>query len=227
MRAIFAFAAGAMVLLSSPAWAEGLYLAGGNTGAASDYAFAGAILPLGGAVGSGPAVRLWSDYLDYKYDGPGGSITARGYGGALAGVYQFSGDWGWANLSGGVTYRDTHLSSPDPANRDRGGHAYFALQADGGYNLDDAWRARGLASYTPQSRSYAVQAGLDRAVGQGVRLGLDTAFQGGRNYREVSGGITAYFQIAPGLEIDPAAGLSHASGSTKAYVGVTAVLIDN
>lgn len=204
-----------------------LYLAGANSGVNSDYAFAGVLIPLPGAqLGKGLAARVWGDHLDYSYLSNGRRIDASGFGGALAGVYQFSGDWGWSNLSAGMTFRNTLLSASDPSNREAGAHAYFNGQADGGFNLNASWRIRGLASYTPQSHDYFVQAGIDRVVFEGLRLGVGPIFQGGRNYREVSGGITAYFQIRNGLELAPTIGVSHSSsGDTGAYGGVTLVLV--
>lgn len=211
-----------------PARADVLYLAGASGGTNSDYAFAGAIVPLpGSALGSGFGVRIWGDYLDYTYRTGGREISASGWGGALAGVYQFSGDWGWSNLSAGMSYRDTHLSANDPSNHQRGGHGYLNVQADGGYNLNEAWRVRGLASYTPGTRGYIVQAGIDRRILEHLRLGLGTTFQGDRNYSQVSGAATAYIQIANGFELAPSVGLAHGGGDTGPYGGITVVLAAN
>ena len=212
---------GAITLLVAShgsALADALILAGATRGASSDYAFAGTIVPVFDAnVGSGPAVRLWADYLDYSYTGGVGPVTASGWGGALAGVYQFSGNWGWANLSAGMAFRDTTLSVFDPGNRQRGAHGYFDVQADGAYNFDEAWRARGLAQYTPTIQGYLAQFDVDRTVWGANRLGVTASFQGDENYNQVSAGVAAYFQLSPGLELDPAVGASHSDGRTSAY----------
>jgi hypothetical protein len=219
----------AVVALShTPAMADALILGGGNSGATSDYAFAGVILPVFGAtVGSGPALRLWGDYLDYSYTGGVGPVTASGWGGAIAGVYQFSGDWGWANASAGATFRDTRLSVFDPGNRQRGAHGYFDVQLDGAYNLDSAWRARGLASYTPTIQGYLTQFGIDRTVWGQSRLGATVTLQGDENYNEISAGLIGYVQLAPGLELDPGVGASHSEGKTSAYGSLVLVYAMN
>jgi hypothetical protein len=212
----------------SGARADGIYLAGASRGATSEYAFLGAIVPLPGqGVGSGFAARIWGDYLGYTYRTGNQTITAAGFGGAVAGVYQFSGDWGWANLSAGMTFRDLRLSMFDPGNRDRGAHGYFAAQIDGGYNIDEKWRVRHLASYTPTTNGYLLQLGLDRELSTSLRLGLTSSFQGDRNYTQMSGGAIAFWQISPGLEIAPGIGVSHGDGSLSLYGGVTLVLIVN
>ena len=224
--------AGAAVLLcaslAAPASADELALAGASRGANSDYAFAGAVLPvLGGSLGAGPAIRLWADYLDYSYTGGVGTVTAAGLGGALAGVYQFSGAWGWTNLGAGASYRNTHLSVFDPGNDQRGSRVYFNLQTDGGYNIDEAWRARDFVSYTPSTDGYQAQIGLDRAVLESLRIGVSAAFQGDRNYHQTSEGLTAFFQVSPGFEIDPAVGFSQGGGESSPYGSLTLVLTVN
>lgn len=229
MKAAPIFLIGCLALqLVSPAVASGIYLAQASKGAGADYGQVAATLPLlDGRVGQGPGIRLSGDFLDYTYQGGAGEITATGWGGALAGVYQFSGGWGWSNLSAGLSYRDTRLSQPDPNNKERGAREYFNMQADGGYNLDPDWRVRGLGSFTPAITGYLVQAGLDRAVWSDLRLGISTMFQGDRYYHQASAGVTGYFQLANGLELDPAIGVSHANGQTEPYGGLTLVLIDN
>lgn len=212
---------------TTPSCADELFLAGGNSGPTSDYAFTGAVIPLPGAqLGHGLAARIWGDYLDYTYRTGNRKITATGFGGALGGVYQFSGAWGWANLSPGLTYRNTRLSASDPNNEEAGAHTYFNGEVDGAYNLSSAWRVRGLASYTPQTKDYFVQTGIDRSVLEWLRLGIGPTFQGGHNYSEVSGGVTAYIRVMDGLEIAPSVGVSHSdSGETGPYGAITFVIV--
>jgi len=222
MRRLAGLAAGFCLAAIAPSQAAGTYLAGASGGVSYDYAFAGAIVPL--TDNPGPAVRIWADHLDYDYiAGSGGKIQAAGWGGAVAGVYQFSGAWGWTNLSAGVDYRNTLLSAPDPGNQQRGSHGYFAAQADGGLNLDEDWRVTGLASYTPDTHGYLTQAGLDRAVATDVRLGLVGTLQGDKNYQQVAGGVTAYFQVTPALQLAPFVGGSKSGKDSGVYGGVTLV----
>jgi hypothetical protein len=205
--------------------AQQMLLAGASRGANSDYGFAGAIVPVFGAsVGRGPALRLWTDYLDYTYTGGVGPVSAKGWGGALGAVYQSSGDWGWSNLSAGVSFRDTKSSIFDPGNDQLGSHSYLNLEGDGGYNLDSHWRARGFLSLTPSINGYIFQTGVDRDISAWVRLGANLVLQGDKNYHQLSSGVTAYFQLTPSMEIDPAIGLSHGQGKNTLYGGITLVL---
>jgi len=210
---------------SLPAKADVLLLSGASSGVTSDYAFAGAIVPFPGTqLGKGPAIRIWGDHLTYTYQAGAQKIKARGWGTALAGVYQFSGSWGWSNLSAGLSYRNTRLSPNDPGNSSRGGHTRLNLQADGGFNLDEDWRLRGLASYTPAIRDYLIQAGIDRSVTERLRLGLETRFQGDRNYEQKSAGAIAYIRLGSGVEFAPSLGVSHNDdGKTGVYGGLTFV----
>ncbi len=222
--------AGAVALLGysiGPAGANSLYLAGASRGANSDYAFVGALLPFDGVLGKGPALRLWGDYLDYSYTGGVGRVTASGWGGAVAGVYQFSGNWGWTNFAAGATFRDTHLSVFDPGNTQRGAHAYFNTQVDVGFNLNPTWRVRGYAGYVPATNGYGSQIGIDWAAWQSTRLGLNVGFQGDDNYNEVSAGVGAFFQLSPNLELDPSVGVSHSDGRTSAFGTIALALVTN
>lgn len=213
-------------ICADTAAADSMFLGGASRGANSDYAFAAAVIPvLDGVLGTGPAVRLSGDYLDYFYTGGVGPVTATGWGGGLAGVYQFSGEWGWTSLSTGITFRDTHLSRFDPGNTERGSRTYFNLQADGAYNIDQDWRARGFANVTPQINGYIVQAGFDRAVWDTLRMGVNTTLQGDRNYHQMSGGVTAFLQLGPGFELDPSVGISHGGKQTSVYGSLTLVLV--
>jgi hypothetical protein len=216
----------ALAACALPSSADELVLAGASKGVNANYSFAGAVLPVfQSRVGSGPAVRIWGDYLEYNYVGGVGKVEATGWGGAIAGVYQFSGNWGWANLSAGINYRNTVLSVNDPGNTQRGAHDYFVAQTDGGFNLDDNWRVTGQGSYMPATHDYFAQAGLDRSVVPDVRLGLNATFQGDKNYHQDSIGILAHFQVVPQLELAPSAGFSKSGSASGAYGGITLVLV--
>ena len=61
-------------------------------------------------------------------------------------VYQLSGDWGWANFSGGPRVTDVRLSPRDPSNDRRGTRLDLALQSDGAVQIDRSWRLGWLGS---------------------------------------------------------------------------------
>jgi hypothetical protein len=208
--------------------ADQLYLVGGQYGANSSYAFLGAILPLpGNSLGHGFAARVWSDYLTYDYQSAGRKIDASAWGGELAGVYQFSGAWGWSDLSVGARYRDTSFSPDDPANRARGGRLYLTLGADGAYNIDQDWRIRGIATYTSTVTGYFLQPMIERAVSNTVWIGLDATFQGDQSYRQVYAGANASFVVSEGRIIAIRAGTMTSGGASGLYAGLTFVLTGN
>src|SRR5258706_262146 len=209
-------------VMSPMARADVLYLSGAEHGANSSYAFVGSIIPLpGDALGSGFAMRLWGDYLSYDYKSGATKIEGSGWGGEAAGGYQFSGAWGWSNLSVGTRYRDTKFSPDDPSNRARGAHFYFTLQADGGYNIDASWRLRGIASYTSTVTGYFVQPAIDRAISNIVRVGLDATFQGDKSYKQVSAGVNVSIAIDDRRSLGLRAGATTSGAGSGLYAGLS------
>jgi Cellulose biosynthesis protein BcsS len=218
-------AAFATTWVTTAARADTLYLAGAEHGATASYAYAGAILPLpGNTLGSGFGVRLWTDYLAYSYKSGTATIDASAWGGEIAGVYQFSGSWGWTNLSAGARYRDTSLSPNDPGNRARGAHVYATVQLDGGYNIDAAWRARWTAGYTATLNGYFVQPAIDRAISDRLRLGIDATFMGDRTYKQVAGGVNLSIVLDERHTIALRAGASDNGVKRGIYGGLSFVL---
>jgi hypothetical protein len=212
-------------VISRAAHADELFLGGAQYGANASYSYIGSVIPLpGSTLGSGFAARLWGDYLTYNYRTGSAKIDAAGWGGELAGVYQFSGAWGWSDLSAGARYRDTNLSPDDPNNRARGSHVYLTLQADGGYNLDANWRFRGIASYTPLITGYFIQPAIDRAISQSVRAGLDVTFQGDRSYKQVYAGANVTIIIDDRRSVGLRAGTMTSGGGSGLYAGISFVL---
>ena len=210
------------------AHADQLYLAGGQYGANSSYAYLGSVLPLpGNSLGHGFAARVWSDYLTYNYHSGGQKIDASAWGAELAGMYQFSGAWGWSDLSAGAHYRDTTLSPDDPANRARGGQVFLTLQADGAYNIDQDWRLRGIATYISTVNGYFLQPMIERAVSSTVRVGIDATFQGDRTYRQVYAGANASISLSDSRIIALRAGTMTSGGASGLYAGLSFVLIGN
>jgi hypothetical protein len=214
--------------VSSAARADALILSGAEHGVSSSYAFIGTIIPLpGNALGSGWGVRLWGDYLAYDYASGPNTIEASGWGGEVSGVYQFSGAWGWSNLSLGARYRDTALSPDDPGNRARGAHVHLTVQADGGYNIDAFWRLRGIANYTSSIDGYYLQPAIDRSVSGRVRLGIDATFQGDKSYKQFSAGANLTLTIDSIHSFGLRAGTSSNGSDTGVYGGVSFVFTRN
>jgi len=212
-------------VVSPSAHADEMFLGGAQYGANASYSFIGSVIPLpGSTLGSGFAARLWGDYLTYNYRSGATKIDASGWGGELAAVYQFSGPWGWSDLSAGARYRDTHLSPVDPNNRARGARVYPTIQVDGGYNLDADWQFRGIANYTPTVTGYFVQPSIDRAVSRSIRAGVDVTFQGDSSYRQVYAGANLTVILDDRRSFGLRAGTMMSGGGSGIYAGISFVL---
>jgi Cellulose biosynthesis protein BcsS len=219
---------GFLLFMATDAHAEGMYLAGGEYGPSSSYAFVGTVLPLpGNKIGSGYAVRLWGDYLTYNYLSLAKTVKASGWGGEASGIYQFSGAWGWGNVSLGARYRDTMLSPDDFNNRARGVHIYGTAQVDGGYNLDASWRIRGVANLTSTVNGYYLQPAIDRAVDGSLRLGVDATLQGDESYHQKSVGANLTFGIGSRSDVGIRVGATISGAKTGPYAGLLFLLSDN
>ena len=224
-RGWLVIAVAAMLPLSAEARADGLFLGGSEYSSESAYGYLGAIMPLPeNHLGSGFAVRVWGDYLKYRYTSGGTKIEASGWGAAVAAVYQFSGSWGWSNFSAGGEFRDLELSPDDPANDSRGSHLRLTVQGDGGYNLRSDWRVRGTASYTPEIEGYFVQPAIEHKVAPRLWLGLDGTFQGDNSYEERAGGVIATFNADEQRSVSLRLGGKNTDDGTNFYVGLSFVI---
>lgn len=210
----------------SSARADNLFLSGASFGANSHYVFAGSVVTVGdNPLGSGFSVRLWADYLGYEYNAGATQIEASAWSGTISGAYQYSGNWGWVNLAGGVQVRDTELTPDDLGNRARGLKTYPILGIDGGLNLDEFWRVSGDASYTIDLEAYRANAQLSRALGERFRFGIGGTYQGDPTYVEKKLSLTAGVNLSQNLELNLDAGHSWASSGKGFSGGLSLVLV--
>lgn len=182
-------------LITAPSLAhaedKGVVYAGGSAGDGAN-AYAGGVIALpGGRLGKGFALRAGASGGEYRYDAGGQRIDATYVGGEVAVVYQFSGDWGWANVSAGPRVTDTTLKPNDPGNRLRGTQFDLAVQTDG--SVGNAWRASWFASLGVDDRAYITQVRFGPLVDSGAdtRLGIEGGVQGDRTYTRKSAGLFA------------------------------------
>ena len=93
----------------------------GGTLSESISGYVGAVVSLPGAqLGDGASIKAGVSGGRYEYDASGTRITAKYVGVDMAVGYQFSGNWGWANVSVGPTFARTSLSPEDPNNERNG-----------------------------------------------------------------------------------------------------------
>lgn len=207
----------ATLLLGAAASAEplkGVAFAGGAAGdGLSGYAGVVRALP-GSELGKGLALRGSASGGSYHYESNGARIDGRFVAAEAALVYQFSGRWGWANLSAGPRLSDVSLSPRDPSNHRQGTRLDLALQSDGALLLGRSWRLGWLGSLGVRDGTYFSRAELGRLVASRsqTRLGLEAGLQGDPNYRSVSLGLFAATGLSSGLEGRISAGASDQEG---------------
>ncbi|HXI87860.1 MAG TPA: cellulose biosynthesis protein BcsS [Parvularculaceae bacterium] len=200
--------------------ADGIIVAGGSV-SGDDSAYAGAVIALpGSSLGHGWAVKAAANGGRYKYSGGVGEVSATYYGGAIGAVYQLSGKWGWANISAGARFTQTHLSPFDPGNARAGFRTDFAPSSDGAFNLDPHWRLGWYGEGGVRDRYYLTRVELTRSVGAGRwRLGAEGGVQGDPTYRKERGGAVAAVKLTPKLEAHLSGGAEfQRDGKTKPYV---------
>lgn len=188
---------------------KGVLFAGGSV-SEDVSAYAGAVIALPGAsLGRGFAVKTAVNGGHYDYEGGPGVIDADYYGGVLALVRQWSGRWGWANLSAGAAFTQTDLSPDDPANERAGSRFDAALASDGALYLDEDWRFGWYAEGGARNESYLARVETTRAVKAGRwRFGLEGVIQGDPTYRTESAGAVAGVRLGEGVELRLSAGAS-------------------
>jgi hypothetical protein len=178
----------------------GVWYLGGSSNTPSGYG--GAVVSLPGAkLGHGFALRATADGGEYEYAAGVGKVTAHYEGGDLALVYQSSGAWGWANLSGGPQYVNTDLSPVDPGNKRRGGRWEASLQSDGELYFD-AWRMGWYGQGGLTQGSYDARVHVNRRLGSDMfRLGVEGGVQGDPTYRLEKVGPTLEIQAPNQLTV--------------------------
>jgi len=222
-------AAAAALLCGSVASAEpysGVAFAGA---AASDgvSGYAGVVNALpGGRIGKGLALRLSASGGTYRYESNGIEIHGRFATGEGALVYQLSGNWGWANFSGGPRLTDVRLSPQDLANDRRGTRLDLAIQSDGALQMSQSWRLGWLGALGVRDGTYFSRADLGTLVEprSQTRAGFEAGLQGDPTYHAVNLGLFAATHLGRTLEGRVSAGASdqdHRKARPYGTVGIS------
>lgn len=194
---------------------DGVAFAGGSVSRDSS-AYAGAIIALpGSSLGDGLAVKAAASGGVYDYQSGAGRIDATYYGGVLGLVQQWSGRWGWANLSGGVRLTQTDLSPSDPANEREGRRFDAALGADGAL-VEGAWRLGWYAEGGVRDESYLARLQLTRSViANRLRLGLEGMVSGDPQYRAENVGVALSAPLGGDFELQLSGGAQFQRGQDE------------
>lgn len=216
----------AALFTSVPAVAEphrGVVYTGGTISeGVSGYAGAVASLP-GAELGNGAMIKAGVASGRYVYNASGTKIVGKYISADVALGYQFSSQWGWANVSAGPHHSETALSPEDPANERRGSRWDLNVQSDGA--LDGrAWRLGWYGSYGAIDETYQARLQLGRRTGAGdLRIGVEAGVQGDPSYTRRFAGAFASTLIGENLDLLVAAGASDQAGRSARPYGSIAI----
>ncbi|WP_221794633.1 cellulose biosynthesis protein BcsS [Aquisediminimonas sediminicola] len=191
----------------------------GGTISESQSGYAGGVMSLPGAsLGHGLAIRAGTAAGRYKYEANGQQIIGKYVGADAALVYQFSGDWGWANVSAGPHFSDTSLSPNDPGNDLRGSNWDLGLQSDGALD-GPKWRLGWYGSYGAFDDTYQAKLQLGHRIGRDdLRMGIEAGLQGDPSYKKGFAGMFASKAIAHNVSLQISGGASEQAGrGPRAY----------
>jgi cellulose synthase (UDP-forming) len=210
-----------LVTTAAVARGETIGLAGVEGGSNSSYAYAGVVAPLPGqGEHEGWAARVWGDRLTYSYDLNGTNVEAEAYGGELALVHRWSGEWGYANASVGARYRSTDLTPDDAGNPAEGSQWDANLQFDGRAAMHERWALVWLAAREIDQGSSIVRLGADRDM-NGWRLGADATRLWGERHGETQAGLIAQWRLRNGATLGARAGATrNDDGDQGGYAGL-------
>lgn len=185
----------------------------GGTISDSTSVYAGAIKALPGArLGKGLALRGSLNGGTYSYDAAVTKIDAKYVGGEVAAVYQFSGSWGWANVSAGPRYTYTDLSPSDPGNKREGSRWDVGVQTDGALDGPD-WRLGWAGSVGPFDGAYEARVQVGRKLaGQKYRMGLEGGVMGNPTYSKSIAGAFVAASVAKNMDLQLGAGATFQEG---------------
>jgi hypothetical protein len=204
-----------------------LLIGGLQGGADAQYAYFGAVQPLGGSrLGQGLFGRMVASWLGYRYDttlnGQPMRVSARAPG-VDGGFGYAAGDEVSAiegSLSVGV--RDTHLSPDDPASHNRGSRFALTPQLQARRSFSAQADADLIAAYSVGPRNSFVRGRAGWRPNAGWRIGPELAWQSGPDYRQLNTGLFAGTFPKPGVSLDFDLGRSRSrDGRTSAYAGIS------
>lgn len=170
---------------------ENLVLAGAESSPLGDYAYVGALMPLGhGSLGNGWVMRHWLDRFTYHYATNGKQVDAESYGYAPAIGYQATLGDSHVGISGALRIGSTQLSPDDRSNADRGTHARFSTQVEMTTPLGQSVENQLIAQAQLGNGGYfARERLLIRGFGHYI-AGPEMVIKGSREYSGWQAGLT-------------------------------------
>ncbi len=175
----------------------------------------------GSSLGDGLAVKAAASGGVYDYESRLSLIDANYYGGVVSLVEQWSGAWGWANVSAGARATRTNLTPADPANSRDGLRIDAVVGTDGAFG-GGPWRLGWYAEGGVRDESYLARVQLTREViAKRLRLGVEGSVSGDPLYRAQSAGLALTAPIGGKVELQLSGGLQFQKGrSEEVYVSI-------
>lgn len=228
----FAMTLGTLCLAAGTASAqpdghEPLLIGGLQGGADAQYAYFGAVQPLGsGRLGQGLFGRVVASWLGYRYDatlnGQPMRVSARAPGVDAGLGYATGNDVSAIEGSLSIGVRDTHLSPDDPASGNRGWRFALTPQVQARTRFSAQADADLIASYSAGPRNSFVRGRAGWQPNTRWRVGPQITWQSGPDYRQLNTGLFVGTTLKPGVSLDVDLGRSRSrDGSTSAYAGVS------
>lgn len=160
---------------------KGVIYAGAAVGDGEGGYLGGLVALPGNTLGDGLAVRGGVNGGTYRYR-TDQRIEATYVSAEVALVYQFSGEWGWANVAAGPRITDISLDPDDPGNKLRGTRFDAGVQTDGA--LGNQWQTSWFGTWGIRNEAYIGQLRLTRLISEAsqTRVGVEGIVQGDPTY---------------------------------------------
>jgi hypothetical protein len=138
-----------------------------------------------------PLVRVWANYLRYRYESGGTDITARADGARFSIGCSYIREGGYTTVTVGVANSDTRIPAGFSSSVQGSRTGAFFDIADV-HALSERWKTDGIASYSTGDRGYWSRARLLVRPGGSVYIGPEASFQGSPDYTEyrLGGAVT-------------------------------------
>lgn len=216
---MFLLALALLLLGSGQAGAQGdsLVLTGAESGAGSQYAFVGALVPLSKNLGQGWVAKFWVDHVSYRFNSGGQTITGTSPGAEALAGYVMSGDWGSVGVFTGPRYRNTTFDKGfQPGRNVAGPRLGFKGELNVNGNLGDSVRLGAISSYTSTDNYYWTRGRLTvRAVGD-VEVGPEVVFQGNPEFTGQQFGLAvSNIPLGSSVALDLHGGYQRSQGTSR------------
>lgn len=202
-----------------------LWIGGGNATSDNAFSYLGLITPLGdGKLGQGWFNQSMLSYLTYRYttspNGQSVDVKARAPGIATGIGYAWSGQSYGISVLGSIDYRYFDVTPSLPNEKPQGGVYGFSPQLQARYDFSSKFDTDLIAGYTFVQQSSFNRLRFGYKPMWNWRLGAESIYQNGKNYRTVQYGLFATSYLSNGLALEVSGGTAKSQDDTTSpYFG--------